>query len=156
MFDTYQAAPVEGAALRLTTPSALDPARPSILERMAAVIIRKSKDGQPTHVTDLEHAGFTGGQIAAHMPAASRMATETVVRDIHADIDGYDRNSRVALGARIITGMLPDAGQMHVALRQAGFPSPEVGDLWPEIIAHAAEAFDERTGRAFPGQAGRK
>lgn len=139
----YNAGAAESAALRRTTPATFEgeDKRP-IAQRMADAIVKLSKDGMPTHVSDLEHAGFTGGQIVIHFAEASRIARQTVVRDVNADIAGYDRNARVRLGADIVLGLMPNAGDMHAQLRIAGFGVHEEADLWSEIIARAADDFD--------------
>lgn len=138
MFDTptFQSDAAEAARYRMTDE------QPTLRERMAAVLVRLSRRGRDVLAADLEREGFKPAEIATHLPAASKLADQQLTRDVHADVAGYDRQERIRTGALIIRGLMPDPGTIHVALRTAGFATVEVGDLWPELIARAADDFD--------------
>ena len=138
MFDTptFQSDATEAARYRIT------PEAPTLRERMAAVLVRISHRGRDVMAADLEREGFRPADIAAHLPAASKLADAELSREVRADTKGYDREARIRTGALIIRGLMPDPGTIHVALRTAGYETLEVGDLWPELIARAADDFD--------------
>jgi hypothetical protein len=121
---------------------------PSIAERMAGIIIARSKDAQPTCQGDLKAAGFSAAEIGAHFPAASQIATRTVIRQDGVyppgnpwDQDPAYRAERIKRGAALIAGLCPSPGDINTVLRTAGFATREVGDLWPELIQAAGEQF---------------
>ncbi len=138
MFDTptFQSDAAEAARYRMTSDA------PTLRERMAAVLVRLSRRGRDVMAADLEREGFKPAEISTHLPAASKLADEQLTRDVNADVAGYNRQERIRTGALIIRGLMPDPGTIHVALRTAGFETLEVGDLWPELIARAADDFD--------------
>lgn len=138
MYDTptFQSDATEAARYRMTSD------QPTLKERMSAVLVRVIRQGRDVLAADLEREGFKPADIATHMPAASKLADEQLSRDVYADIKGYDREERIRTGARIIRGLMPDPGTIHSTLRMAGFETLEVGDLWPELIARAADEFD--------------
>jgi hypothetical protein len=139
MFDTptFQSDATEAARYRLTPQPT-----PTLRERMASVLVTLTQRGRDVLPADLEREGFKPAEIAAHLPAATKLADEKLTRDVHADVAGYDREERIRTGALIIRGLMPDPGTIHVALRSAGYATLEVGDLWPELIARAADEFD--------------
>lgn len=147
MFDTptFQSDASEAARYRMTAEA------PTLRERMAAVLVRLSRRGRDVLAADLEREGFKPAEIATHLPAASKLADEQLSRDVYADIKGYDREARIRKGATLIRGLMPDPGAIHSTLRMAGFETLEVGDLWPELIARAADEFDATMSRQ-PGQ----
>lgn len=124
----------------------------SIPERMREVIRRKTRQGQPTTRDDFhgaeETCDLSDAELDTNIGAASRLASAEAVRHdqptapVHPwDFDPDYRRERVARGAEIIGGLLPDAPAIHLALRSAGFATREVGDLWPELIEAAAHGF---------------
>lgn len=139
MFDTptFQSDAAEAARYRLTS----EPT-PTLRERMASVLVKLSHRGRDVLAADLEREGFKASEIAAHLPAASVLADEQLTRDVRRDIEGYDREARIRTGALIVRGLMPDPGMIYTTLRHAGFETLEVGDLWPDIIARAADEFD--------------
>lgn len=52
----------------------------------------------------------------------------------------YDRAARIAFGVQIVLGLMPQIGQMHVALR-AHFDPKEEGELWDDIVSGGAQRF---------------
>jgi hypothetical protein len=124
----------------------------SIPERMVEVIRRQQRDGQPTTRDDFHQAEETcdlsDAELNGHIGQAKRLANVGTVRHDQpgrpVDPWEYDRDyrsERVSFGARIIAGMLPEPGDLFVALRNRGFCTREIGALWPEIIAEAALLF---------------
>lgn len=53
----------------------------------------------------------------------------------------YDRESRVQLGSALILGLMPAIATCHTTLREGGFTNAELGTLWDEIVARAADIF---------------
>lgn len=114
----------------------------TIADRIADVYIRNGKDGQPTMAADLAAEGFNPDQIAAHGPAAQRIAKKALTRDVADDAPvTYDRVARVQKAAALIGGVLPDAQQIFRLLREENYPAREIGILWPEILAVAGDVF---------------
>lgn len=53
----------------------------------------------------------------------------------------YDRAARLDAGVSLVMGMLPAIPAIHATLRDNGFTNSELGDLWDELIARAADDF---------------
>ncbi len=133
-----------------------DEREPSIAQRMADIIIARSKDAQPTCQGDLKMAGFSTGEIGAHFPEASRIANQTVIRQDAVyepgkpwEQDPAYRADRVQLAASTLAGFMPTDAEAIALLRQGDrFGTRELGDLWPEIIAATASLVGQKIGAA--------
>jgi hypothetical protein len=140
------------AAARRRIPLAPALAALTVPERMLAVIRRQAHQGQPTTREDFRQAEETcdlsDGELDASIGDAKRLANPEVVRHDRPqppvnpwDHDPEYRKERVAHAAGIIAGLMPNPGDLLVALRQRNFSTAEIGALWPEIIAAAAHSF---------------
>jgi len=138
------------------TPSELrrvNKADTSLAVRMAELVVANARKGYITTIEDLRAEDFTDAEIAIHFPAARRIANaELADRDVAEDAVHYDRASRIETAANIVAGMiLSDSGAIHGTLRRAGFPTKELGQLYPEIIDRTV-AIVHATRLASPAQ----
>lgn len=108
--------------------------------RMAEVFIKNERRGYPTTLEDLETEGFNTTDIVMHTPAARRIARESMAdRDIAASPVEYDRPARVEKGARLMADLIgANDGMIFAKIRESGFPTKELGQLYPDMIARAS------------------
>ncbi|WP_173087323.1 hypothetical protein [Devosia sp. 1635] len=120
----------------------------TLANRMAELVVANARKGYPTTLEDLHAEDFTSDEITTHFPAARRIANRVLKdRDVADDAVEYDRAGRIEKAANIVAGMiLSDSGSIITTLRSSGFPTKELGQLYPEIIdrtvalVHAARA----------------
>jgi len=112
-------------------------------ERLVIVLRRLMRDADSVVTLDdfkaePETAELSATEVAAHIGEAKRLfgaeqaAADALIR----------RESRLRTARQIVLGLFPDAGQVHAALRNAGFEVAEEADLWPELIAQSADEWD--------------
>jgi hypothetical protein len=113
---------------------------------------------------DLIAEGFTEAELAAHGTEATALARQNFIRTLgeHTATEHLPpgaaepdclpsirplppglptRAERVAAGAAIIAGLMPDIRPIHLALKGRGFTSREISDLMPDILAVAGDEF---------------
>ncbi len=118
-----------------------------VVAEIRDIILGKAADGEPTMEDDLAHLSL--GDIKAHFPAARALANKVIVREVD---DGRGFESRAQLLARaagVILGLMPDDARMHDRLRAHGLTNNEIADLWPDLIATSANAFERRHPKPF-------
>lgn len=118
-------------------------------ERLVIVLRRLVRDMDSVITLDdfakePETADLTLTEITAHIGQAKGMfEAERMAADI-----ARRREMRLSVAQQIVLGLLPDAGMVHAALRKAGFSIEEEAELWPELIARAADQWDHNLGPA--------
>lgn len=118
-----------------------------IVAEIRDIILGKAADGEPTMEDDLAHLSL--GDIKTHFPAARALANKVIVREVD---DGRGFESRAQLLARaagVLLGLMPNAANMHDRLRAHGLTNSEIADLWPDLIATSAGAFQRRHPQPF-------
>jgi hypothetical protein len=114
-----------------------------IVAEIRDIILAKAADGEPTMEDDLAHIAL--GDIKAHFAAARALASKVIVRQVDDVRGGFESRAQLlARAAGVILGLMPDAGNMHDRLRAHGLTNNEIADLWPDLIATSAEAFQRR------------
>lgn len=109
--------------------------------RMAELFIKNERRGYPTTLEDLDAEGFTTTDIQLHTPAARRIARQTMAdRDVADDAVEYDRTARIDEAARLMAGLITAGeGVIFAKLREGGFATRELGQLYPEIISRTCQ-----------------
>ena len=130
-------------AATIAAPALLPWGNLDIPTRMLAVMSRVRLIGGEERVTsdDFHRAPETCDLSQAELDANIGKASILLVKGQSAEA-AYDREARIIRGAALVLGLMPDAGAVHATLRDAGFTTREVGELWPEIISRAADRFD--------------
>lgn len=120
----------------------------TVAQRMARTLIALNAEGDAT-LQRLIEEGFSRTEIAQHEEEARRLATRFFVRqDDSVAPPPYDRQARLADAVRTVRAAMPKADTLLPLLRDRGFDSSEVGDLWAEIITLAADQFAADCGQA--------
>ncbi|HEV7344178.1 MAG TPA: hypothetical protein VGN60_00905 [Devosia sp.] len=117
---------------------------PEAVERMADIFIARQRDGfdDTTH-HDLVREGVSESDIVAHYDAAvARAARMPRDRDVADAGASYDRQARVMRGANALVGEL-DPNRVHTTLRLAGLSTPEIGNLFDDIIGESMRMVRE-------------
>lgn len=111
-------------------------------ERIATVIERfVDRAGEDATVSydDFEHAEETCDlgrlDIDTHIGAAKRLVTQRAARCEAS----YDREARVRQGALQVLDIFPDQQLVFDCLRNNGFDSFELGNLWTDIMVRAGQ-----------------
>lgn len=120
--------------------------------RMRDIILGKAADGEPTFKTDLVE--FSDLDITQYFAAAKRLADKQVVRQVGDDNAGFEsRHQLLTRAAGLTLGLMPSEAAIHDRLRANGLSNKEIADLWPDLLATAAQAFVTlRTGNALHAQ----
>jgi hypothetical protein len=112
-----------------------------ISHRIARVIDRVRLEFGEDRVSDkdfaraVETCDLSKDELESNLGAASRIVA------LGAPQPAYSRTARVQKGAALVLGLMPDAADVLGVLRSSGFGTREVGDLWDEIVAKAADDF---------------
>ncbi len=116
-----------------------DAAREGNFERMVSLFITNQMRGYPTDLDDLKAADLGDPLTLALCPKARREADRRLAdRDLADDAVAYDREGRVERLANILIGYLKPNGEGWDVARRAGYPSRELGDIWPDVVARVS------------------
>jgi hypothetical protein len=119
-----------------------------IVAEIRDIILAKAADGEPTMEDDLAHIAL--GDIKAHFAAARTLANQVIVRQVDDVRGGFESRAQLlARAAGVILGLMPSAGIMHDRLRAHGLTNNEIADLWPDLVATSADAFQRRHPQPF-------
>jgi hypothetical protein len=127
-----------------------------IVAEIRDIILANAVDGNPTMEDHFAH--LTLADIKNHFPAARALADKVIVRQLDDERGFETRAQLLARAAGVILGLMPSAGIMHDRLRAHGLTNNEIADLWPDLIATSAAAFERRHPQPFhivaagPGQ----
>ena len=120
------------------TEQELHPTASKILD----IILAKAVDGEPTMEDDL--AEFTLADIKTHFPAARAAANKQIVRQVDDDRGFETRTQLLTRASLLLLGKMPHDAAMHDTLRAHGLSNNEIADLWPDLIATVADAFQRK------------
>lgn len=115
-----------------------------VAQRLARVVRRLcDRFGDPDYPVSLEELAnepetcdLNETEIREHSGRSKQL-----LADGAAEPPPYDREGRIQLGSSLILGLMPAIPSCHTTLREANFTNKELGDLWDDIIARAADAF---------------
>lgn len=113
-----------------------------IVAEMRDIILAKAVDGEPTLEDDLAH--FAIRDIKAHFPAARDLAHKQIVRQLDDSPNFESRAQLLNRAATLLLGHMPNDALMHDTLRAHGITNNEIADLWPDLIATVADAFQRK------------
>ena len=117
--------------------------------RMAELFVRNARKGYETTREDLEADDFSSVDIIRCHADARRIARDTLAARDVAESAEYDRAGRIEKAAQLVAGMITSGeGPLFVTLRQNGYPTTELGKLYPEIIARACAILAGNTAEA--------
>jgi hypothetical protein len=107
---------------------------------MRDIILGKAVDGEPTLEDDL--ANFTIAQIKTHFPVARALAHAQIVRQVD-DSPNFESRAQLLIRATaLLLGKMPTEITLHATLRSHGITNREIADLWPDLMASTANAFE--------------
>ena len=113
----------------------------SVPQRMARVMAQARLVGGEDRVTRedfkaaVETCDLADADLDANIGQAKRLLEEGAAEPV------YDRAGRLSIATRLVTGMMPNAGAIHAALRHSGYTIREIADFWPELIEDSADTF---------------
>ncbi|MGK2229181.1 hypothetical protein [Devosia sp.] len=111
-----------------------------VVATMRDIVLAKAVDGEPTLEEDLAH--FTLAEIKTHFPTARKLAHAQIVRQVD-DSPNFESRARLLVRAtKLLLGKMPTEITLHATLRAHGIGNNEIADLWPDLMASTADAFE--------------
>jgi len=106
----------------------------AVIRRLVADMITLNSEGGATEAMLLA-LGYTRDQLDRLGPIARARANRRFDRVI--ETPAYDRAARLALAVETVRHLPPDGEAWCTALREAGFSTREINDLWDDLKREA-------------------
>lgn len=101
--------------------------------RLVDLLVHNKQLGHTTDLDDLKDAGLADAStLQRYNEAVQEADRRTADRDIAESPVEYEREHRLARLASLLIGHFEKDGEGWYVARRAGFPSRELGELWPE------------------------
>lgn len=108
--------------------------------RLVDLLVHNKQLGHTTDLDDLKAAGLAdAATLQRYNEAVQEADRRTADRDIAESPVDYEREHRLARLANLLIGHFEKDGEGWDVARRAGFPSRELGELWPEATQKVGE-----------------